>query len=242
MDPKITAAGAIGAGIGALQTPLLREYVDRKYPTMNIPALKGFGYPGTLTGLITGGSALAVGAVGMTKGKDGRQRLQDIYVEPAIDYGVVALVGSIMSGLYPAVTETDCVAKGGYFYDGVCHKTPPTGVTSMQGAPQVQTAAYRPPANVQQPDMNVLRQMTVELQRLSGLVQNLSQENAQLKAQMQTQAATGQPPAIEVTQIIPGAVKQRQDRYGFMTPGAEIQQPLVTRRTEQIRKKFDFMG
>lgn len=237
MDPKITAAGAIGAGIGALQTPLLREYVDRKYPTTNIPALKGFGYPGTLMGLITGGSALTIGAVGMTKGKDGRPRLSDIYVEPAIDYGVVALVGSIMSGLYPAVTEADCGAKDGYFYDGVCHKEPAAGVTSMHGAPQVQTAAYRPPASVQQPDMNVLRQMTAELQRLSGMVQNLSQENAQLKAQM-----TGQPPAIEVTQIIPGVVKQRQERYGFMAPGIETGQPLVGPRTEQLRKRFDFMG
>lgn len=240
MDPKITAAGAIGAGIGALQTPLLREYVDRKYPTTNIPALKGFGYPGTLIGLITGGSALTVGAVGMTKGKDGRPRLQDMYVEPAIDYGVTALVGAAFSGLFPAVTEADCVAKGGYFYNGICHKTPAAGVTSMQGAPQVQTAAYRPPASVQQPDMNVLRQMTAELQRLSGMVQNLGQENAQLKAQIQTQ--TAHPPAIEVSQIIPGAVKVRQERYGFMEPGAEIQQPLVTPRTEQNRKRFDFMG
>ena len=240
MDPKVTAAGAIGAGIGALQTPLLREYVDRKYPTKNIPGLKGFGYPGTLTGLITGGSVLAVGAVGMTKGKDGRQRLADTYVEPAIDYGVVALVGSIMSGLYPAVTEADCVAKGGYFYDGICHKEPPAGATSMQGAPQVQTSSYRPPASVQQPDMSVLRQMTAELQRLNQQVQSLAQENAQLRAMVQShQASPAPPPAIEVTQVIPGAVKRRQDEYGFM---ADTQQPLVTRRTEQIRKRFDFMG
>lgn len=240
MDPKVTAAGAIGAGIGALQTPLLREYVDRKYPTKNIPGLKGFGYPGTLTGLIAGGSVLTVGAVGMTKGKDGRQRLADTYVEPAIDYGVVALVGSIMSGLYPAVTEADCVAKGGYFYGGICHKTPPAGATSMQGAPQVQTSSYRPPASVQQPDMSVLHQMTAELQRLNQQIQSLAQENAQLRAMAQShQASPAPPPAIEVTQVIPGAVKRRQGEYGFM---ADTQQPLVTKRTEMIRKRFDFMG
>ena len=93
METKVVAAGAIGAGAGALQTPLIREFVDRKYPTTNIPALKGFGTPSALIGLISGGLGLSVGAIGMSKGKDGRPRLADVYVEPAIDYGIVALVG-----------------------------------------------------------------------------------------------------------------------------------------------------
>lgn len=197
MDTKVTVAGAIGAGVGALQTPVLRQFVDKKYPLTNIPSLKGFGTPSALFGLIGGGVGLTVGAVGLSK-KDGRQRLKDEYVEPAIDYGITAIVGGILSGLYPAVTEADCVAKGGYWYDGACHKTPAAGTVSMQGAPQVQTSAYRSPASVQQPavDINLLKQMSAELQRLGN-------ENATLRA--------------EVQQL--GTVAAKQAQYGFMNPG-----------------------
>lgn len=231
MDPKVTVAGAIGAGAGAVQTPLLRQFVDKKYPLTNIPSLKGFGTLSALAGMIGGGVGMAVGAVGMSRGKDGRQRLADVYVEPALDYGITALLGGILSGLYPAVTEADCLAAGGYWYDGACHKTPKAGATSMAPQVQVSTRAYTPPTG-QQPavDMNVIRQLTIEVQRLS-------QENAQLRTQMQSAQAAS--PTVLVEQILPGPVKQRQERYGFM---ADTQQPLVTRRTEQIRKRFDFMG
>lgn len=236
METKVVAAGAIGAGVGALQTPVIREFVDRKYPTTNIPSLKGFGYPSALIGVIGGGLGLTVGAIGMSKGKDGRQRLADVYVEPAIDYGIVALVSGIFSGLYPAVTEADCVAKGGYFYDGVCHKTPATPTASMQ--PGVQTAtsytyrppaiasqAYIPPAITQAPavDMNVLKQMSAEIQRLA-------QENAAMRTQAQA-------PAIMVE---PGQVTSKQKRYGFMDGVETTAQPI--KRVQQIRKKYDFMG
>ena len=244
METKVVAAGAIGAGAGALQTPLIREFVDRKYPTTNIPALKGFGTPSALIGLISGGLGLSVGAIGMSKGKDGRPRLADVYVEPAIDYGIVALVGGIFSGLYPAVTEADCVAKGGYFYDGVCHKTPAAAL-SMQNQPGVQTAtsytykppaiasqSYIPPANTQAPavDMNVLKQMSAEIQRLSQAVQSLNQENASLRTHAQV-------PAIMVE---PGQVTSKQRQYGFMEGVETTAQPI--RKVEQIRKKYDFMG
>jgi hypothetical protein len=242
MEPKVVAAGAIGAGVGALQTPILREYVDRKYPTTNIPSLKGFGTPSALIGMIGGGLGLAVGAIGMSKGKDGRQRLADVYVEPAIDYGVVALISGIFSGLYPAVTEADCVAKGGYFYDGVCHKTP-AAILSMQPGvqaagsytykpPMIASQAYISPANMQAPavDMNVLRQMSAEIQRLSGEMQRLGQENTMLRTQTPA-------PAIMVE---PGQVTSKQKRYGFMDAVETTAQPL--KRVQQIRKKFDFMG
>lgn len=237
METKVVAAGAIGAGVGALQTPLIREFVDRKYPVTNIPSLGGFGYPSALIGLIGGGLGLGVGAIGMGKGKDGRQRLADVYVEPAIDYGITALVTGIFSGLYPAVTEADCVAKGGYFYDGVCHKEP-AAVLSMHNQPGVQTAtsytykppaiasqAYIPPAITQAPavDMNVLKQMSAEVQRLHN-------ENAALRAQAQA-------PAIMVE---PGQVTSKQRRYGFMDGVETTAQPI--KRVEQIRKKYDFMG
>ena len=242
MDTKIT--GAIGAGVGALQTPLLRQFVDKAYPTTNLPFLKGFGTPSSLVGTVGGGIALAAGAIGTTKGKDGRPRLSENIVVPAIDYGIVALVGGIFSGLYPAVTEADCVAKGGYFYDGVCHKTPAAAL-SMQYQPGVQTAtsytykppaiasqSYIPPANTQAPavDMNVLKQMSAEIQRLSQAVQSLNQENASLRVQAQV-------PAIMVE---PGQVTSKQRKYGFMEGVETSAQPI--RKVEQIRKKYDFMG
>jgi len=197
METKVLAVGALGAGIGALQTPLIREYVDKKYPTWSIESLKGFGKPAALIGMGAGGASLLIGAVGAMKGKDGRQRLGDMPVAAAIDYGITAFVGGVMSGLYP-VAET---------------------ITTSMYRPGVQ-AAYQSPGI----DMNVLKQMSAEVQRLN-------QENAALRVQTQV-------PAIMVE---PGQVTSKQRRYGFMD-GVETAQPLVGRRTEQLRKKFDFMG
>lgn len=191
MDTKIT--GAIGAGVGALQTPVIREFVDRAYPTTNVAFLKGFGTPSSLVGTVGGGLALAAGAIGSTKGKDGRQRLSENVVVPAIDYGIVALIGGIFSGLYPAVTEADCIAKGGYFYDGVCHKEP-AATLSMHNQPGVQTAYQAPGV-----DMNVLKQMSAEIQRLSA-------ENQQLRIQT----------------LPPDTVSSRQAAYGFMDPARPL--------------------
>lgn len=197
MDPKIAAAGAIGAGIGTLQTPLLREYVDKVYPTWRVPQLKGFGTPSALIGMIGGGASLAVGAIGMTKGKDGRPRLSDAYVEPAIDYGVTALVGGLLSGIFPQ---------------------PLIGTVVSQ--PTVQTATYRPPTGAV--DMNVLRQMSSELQRLA-------QENAQLKSMA---------PAITVQPLEPGTVSSKQAQYGFMEPNTMFVPGQPTRPA----KDYGFMA
>ena len=114
METKVIAAGAIGAGVGVLQTVALREFVDKKYPLTNVASLKGWGTPSALAGMIGGVLGLGVGAYGAGKGKDGRQRLADVYVEPAIDYGAAAFVGGLLSGWKPAVTEADCVAAGGF--------------------------------------------------------------------------------------------------------------------------------
>lgn len=229
METKVAAAGAIGAGIGALQTPVIREFVDKKYPTTNIPSLGGFGYMSSLLGMIGGGLGLTIGAVGMSKGKDGRQRLADVYVEPAIDYGIAALVTGIFSGLYPAVTEADCIAKGGYFYDGVCHKTPSTTLSMQPGVQTATSYTYKAPLIASQAaDMNVLKQMSAELQRVTGEMQRLSQENAALRTQ-----------SPQTLQVLPGPVSGLQDKYGFMA-GIETASPL--RATEQLRKKYDFMG
>lgn len=227
MDTKIT--GAIGTGVGALQTPFLRQFVDKAYPTTNVAFLKGFGTPSSLVGTVGGTIALAAGAIGSTKGKDGRPRLSENIVVPALDYGIVALVGGIFSGLYPAVTEADCVAKGGYFYDGVCHKEPAAGVVSMPGVHTATSYTYKAPVIASQ-DINAMKQMSAEIERLSGQMQILGQENAALRAQAQA-------PAI---MFDPGQVTSKQRQYGFMGPVETQAQPI--KRVEQIRKKFDFMG
>lgn len=230
MDTKVTVAGAIGAGVGALQTPVFREFVDKKYPTINIPALKGFGTPSALSGMIGGGAGLAVGAIGMSKGKDGRQRLSDIYVAPAIDYGIVALISGILSGLYPAVTEADCVAKGGYWYNGACHKNPPTGTVSMENRPMVQQA-YTPPGVMQSSvDMNLLKQMSAEIQRLS-------QENAQIRAQVQAAPQVSVYDQSNSQYRLPGTVFDKHLRYGFMdTEQPVTMQPAPGYPTEAARR------
>lgn len=211
MDPKVTVAGAIGAGVGALQTPLIRVYVDPTYGSV-IPQLGTFGTPSALAGMIGGGSAIAIGALGMTRGRNGMQRLSDKVIEPAIDYGVTAFVGGFMSGLFP------CGAGGPGLQTATSYTYKPPLITSQ---------SYVPPAHTQAPavDMNVVKQMSAEIQRLN-------QENATLKSQAMS-------PAIQVEQIIPGPVHQKQERYGFMS-GLETSQPL--KRTEAIRKRYDFMG
>jgi hypothetical protein len=248
MDTKVMAAGAIGAGIGTAQTLLLREYVDRKRPLTNINSLKGFGTPSVLAGIGLGILGLGIGLYGSGKGKDGRPKIDDIYVEPAIDYGAAALIGGIISGIKPARTAEDCVAAGGFFYDDACHKTAQTGTVSMNiQPPEVQTSQYRPPLNpswnVQEPavDMNVLKQMSSEIQRLSS-------ENAQL-----IQAQTMQPG------LQPGTVSHKQQRYGFMDMGIAPGQPTDRAReygfmegmdgsrtpiakVQQMKARYDFSG
>ncbi len=181
MDTKVTAAGAIAASAAVVQTVILREKVDRKYPTKNIPSLKGFGYLSTLIGLLSGGAALTVGAIGSSKDRTGRQRLADIYNEAAIDYGATSVVSALMSGIFPAVTEADCVAAGGYYYNGACHLAPQTGATGMAGAPQVQTAAYKAPIPRLETS-DAYKALTAELQRLQAQTQALVQENTSLKS------------------------------------------------------------
>ena len=232
METKVMAAGALGAGVGVLQTVILREEVDKKYPLTNVAALKGWGTPSALAGIITGTFGLIVGVYGAGKGKDGRQRLADIYNEPAIDYGAAALVGGLLSGWKPAVTAADCAAAGGFYYNGACHKTAQTGTVSME--PQVQTAAYRAPLNpsynVQGPDMAAVRQMSAEIQRLGQAVNALSQENAQLKAMS---------PAITVMPLEPGTVSSKQRQYGFMDPATNTM--IAPGQPTARAKQFGFM-
>lgn len=225
METKVIAAGGAGIAAGVGQTAILREYVDKNYPLTNIPALKGFGTPSALAGIGSGILGIGVGAYGKSKGKDGRQRLEDVYVEAAIDYGVAALASGLVSGWKPAVTEADCAAAGGFYYDGACHKTAQTATASM--GPQVQTAAYRGPYNPSynrmEPDLAAMNKMSAEILRLGAEINRLGNENAQLKNM----------------ELQPGTVSAKQARYGFMDPN--VNSMIAPGQPTGRAKEFGFM-
>jgi len=183
-----------GAAVGALQTPLLREYLDPKYPAL-IPQLGKFGTPSAVAGIVGGGIALVAALYANAK-----RKLSDVQISALETYGTVALVGGVLSGIYPAV---------------VIPVVPTVGMS-----PQVQTAqrTYIPPLvpSYNRMDMEAVQRMSGEIQRLSG-------ENAQLRTMVQT---------MEV------ASKQRQ--YSFMDPNAQTM--VVPGQPMPGAKAFGFMA
>lgn len=159
-----------GAAVGALQTPLLRHYLDPKYPAL-IPQLGKFGTPSAVAGIVGGGIALAVALYANAK-----RKLTDVQISALETYGTVALVGGVLSGFYPAVA-----------------------VTTVGMMPQVQRA-YVPPLV---PSYN---RMDLEaVQRMSGEIARLGNENAQLRTMVQTMQD----------------VASKQKQYSFMDPNAQ---------------------
>lgn len=104
-------AGAIviGTTIGSAQTPLLREYVDKKYPDKRVEMLKGFGTPSSLTGTSLGFIATVAGLVGVVSRKGiTKSEMQ----AGALSYGLPALVGGVLSGVFPAIPITPAAGAG----------------------------------------------------------------------------------------------------------------------------------
>lgn len=180
-----------GAAVGALQTPLLREYLDPKYPAL-IPQLGTFGTPSALAGMVGGGIALVAALYANAK-----RKLSDVQISALETYGTVALVGGVLSGLYPAVA-----------------------VTTVGMAPQVQTAQrpYVPPLvpSYNRMDLETISKMSGEINRLSG-------ENAQLRTMVQS---------MEV------ASKQKQ--YSFMDPNTQAM--VAPGQPMPGAKSFGFMA
>lgn len=162
-----------GAAAGALQTPLLRQYLDPKYPAL-IPQLGKFGTPSAVAGIVGGSIALAAALYANSK-----RKLSDIQVSALETYGAVALVGGVMSGVYPAVA-----------------------VTTVGMMPQVQMAqrSYVAPLvpSYNRMDLETLTKMSGEINRLSG-------ENAQLRTMVQSMQE----------------VASKQKQYSFMDPNAQ---------------------
>ena len=226
MESKVLAAGAIGAGIGALQTPLFREFVDKKYPTWAWTSLNGFGKPSALIGMGAGAAALLIGGVGATKGKDGRPRLSDMPVAAAIDYGIVSLIGGIFSGLYPVI---------------------PVAL-----APSVQRASsftYKPPQ--QAASMDAMQKMSAEIQRLSqqNAAMRTQTQSTQIVQPIPTplQKRYGfmspEKPLAPRAMFVPGQPTKAAREAGFMAPGTGIapEHMFVPGQPTRISKGFGFM-
>lgn len=90
-----------GLGVGTAQTFILREYVDKTYGVIpGLGMLKGFGTYSALGGIISGGVATGLGLVSVLTGKITRNETIQLGL---IGYGIPALSGGILSGLFPAI-------------------------------------------------------------------------------------------------------------------------------------------
>lgn len=99
LDKKTAAVAVASSGAGLAQTFILREYVDKEYGY--IPGLEGLGGFGTysaMAGLISGGITTALGLVSVLTGKITKNETIQLGM---ISYGIPALSGGILSGLFP---------------------------------------------------------------------------------------------------------------------------------------------
>jgi len=199
-----------GAAVGALQAPLLRQYLDPKYPAL-ISQLGKFGTPSAVAGIAVGGIALAAALYANAK-----RKLTDVKISALETYGTVALVGGVLSGFYPAVA-----------------------VTTVGMMPQVQTAQrpYVPPLV---PSYNRMDIETV--QRMSGEINRLSGENAQLRTMVQSMEVASKQKQYSFmdpnaqTMVAPGQPMPGAKAFGFMADG---NLPLAK---IQAMKSYGFLG
>lgn len=96
---KSIAVMTAGAGAGVAQTFILREYVDKVYgPIPGLDVLGGFGTYSALGGVVTGGITTAAGLLSVLTGKITRSETVQLGL---LGYGIPALGGAILSGLFP---------------------------------------------------------------------------------------------------------------------------------------------
>ena len=227
MDSKVLAVGAVGATLGAIQTPLLREYVDKKYPTWNIPSLGGFGTPSSLTGMVGGGIGLAVGAVGASK-KAGVPRLSDTTVVAALDYGIVALVGGVMSGLFPTEASTS-------------HMAPHVQQANMSAIQRLSSEVQRLSQENAQLRMQSPRVQPMQMQQQQPVVITNMQPLPGHVGQLQRRYGfmePREPLAPQYLQPAPGQPTRRAKQYGFMEPEGSTGLTQV----RNMKAKYDFLG
>lgn len=114
----ITAGSVI---VGASQTALLREYVDKPMaksflssnPASGTPGpflmktLGNFGSPSAFIGLVSGGAAAAIGTYGAIRDKPIRDNAVNLGL---VSYGVTAASTGFYSGMFPTTEWSSAVA------------------------------------------------------------------------------------------------------------------------------------
>lgn len=214
----------VGTSIGAIQTPLLREYVDTANPL--IGGIGAFGRPSALIGIISGIITLGAGIYGSTK-KNGGQRLGDSAVLGLIGHGTAALETGVLSGLLPA------------------RKTATVG--GMSG---VMESSYIPPQSMGGggADMNMLNSMSAELNRLQA--ENMSLRNMQAGTHpaaipqgtvVDKQYRYGFMEPTPQEYIAPAQPTQAAREFGFMERSdGRSRNPLV--KVQNIAGRSGFLG
>jgi len=102
VSKKDIAVVAASSSTGLAQTWILREYVDKTQGLIpGLEVLGGFGTYSAMGGIIAGGAATALGLVSILTGKVTRNEAIQLGL---IGYGVPALSGGVLSGLFPAIT------------------------------------------------------------------------------------------------------------------------------------------
>jgi hypothetical protein len=216
-----------GTSIGAIQTPVIRQFVDAP-ATPWIAGIGGFGQPSALISIISGAITMGAAIYGSTKKNGGQQRLSDTAVLGLLGHGTAALETGVLSGLFPvpvAVAATSGTMAGDFV---------PPQAQQMGGA-----------------DMNMLQSMSAELQRLQ--TENMSLRNMQPQ-NMQTGTYPALIPQHTVTEkqlkfgfmeptpqeyIAPGQPTQAARELGFM-PGGRTRRPMA--KVQAMRGKYGFLG
>lgn len=99
INKKTAAIVVASVGTGSAQTFILREYVDKTYGLIpGLEGLKGFGTYSAMGGIISGGITTGLGLVSILTGKITRN---ESIQTGLIGYGIPALSGGILSGLFP---------------------------------------------------------------------------------------------------------------------------------------------
>jgi hypothetical protein len=210
----------VGTSIGALQTPLLREYADTATPW--IEGIGTYGRPSALVGIISGIITLAAGIYGSTKDKGtGKQRLSDGWVLGLIGHGTAAFETGLLSGMLPA-PKTSTVG----------------GMGESQYIPGSQSMG----------DMNMLNSMSAELNRLQ--TENMQLKSMQTGVYpaaipqgsvVNKQLRYGFMEPTPQEYITPGQPTRAARELGFMDRGAgRTRNPLV--KVQNIAERSGFLG
>jgi len=133
VEKKSIAVLTAASGASIAQTFILREYVDKTYgPIPGLEVLGGFGTYSALGGLVGGGIATAAGLVSVLTGKITTNETIQLGL---LGYGIPALTGGVLSGVFPAVPAVGLRAPATQI------KLKAAGVPTRQVAPTSRVAA-----------------------------------------------------------------------------------------------------